>query len=315
MIPSTGGAVTQITKGAGPDYHVSISSDGSKLLYRQEQTLSHIWIAGTDGTNPRQITFDDIFLWRVAFTPDAKKVLFALIQPAVSTEGAVVCSIDRDGRNRKQLTSGEEMVNNPLPSPDGRWIIYGRNSLSEPSDSSKVCIISASNPGAPRVIGRGSPSHWIDDKRFVSWDFITTCNMLYSIEGGEPTKIFEDSTAATPLQGGQYIGYWDIRSGREGFWVCAAPGVRDPDLRSPKKLTNLLLGELDKSGTYIFRVENTGELQRISIPSGKKEIIRGVFPGLSVWNSWMDISYDGKEIVYTDGRPNCKLIMIENVFK
>jgi hypothetical protein len=207
------------------------------------------------------------------------------------------------------------MVNNPLPSPDGRWIIYGRRPLSEPDDSSKIYIISASNPGTPRFIGRGSPSRWIDDKRFVSWDFSTTCNLLYGIEGGEPTKIFKDSTAATPLQGGKYIGYWDIRSGREGFWVCAAPGVSDPDLRSPKKLTDLLFGELDKSGTYIYRVENTGELQRISIPSGKKEIIRGVFPGLSMQNSWIDISYDGKEIVYTDGRPNCKLIMIENMFK
>jgi len=29
----------------------------------------------------------------------------------------------------------------------------------------------------------------------------------------------------------------------------------------------------------------------------------------------MDISYDGKEIVYTDARPNCKLIMIEKLFK
>jgi serine/threonine protein kinase len=315
MIPASGGAETQITKGAGPDYQVSISGDGSKLLYRQEQTLGHIWIAGTDGKNARQITFDDVFLWRVAFTPDSKKVLFGLVQPGASDKGAVVCSIDRDGRNRTQLTSGEEWINNPLPSPDGRWIIFGRCALEEPSDSSKVYLISAENPGTPRLVGRGSPSRWIDDKRFLAWDFIATCNLLYGIEGGAPTKFFEDSTAAMPLQGGRYIGYWDMRSGREGFWVCSAPGAKDSNLPSPKRLAGLLFAEIDKTGTFLYCTENTAELQRISIPSGKKEIIPGTFPGLSVTNSYMDISYDGKEIVYTDARPNCKLIMIEHPFK
>jgi Tol biopolymer transport system component/predicted Ser/Thr protein kinase len=315
MIPASGGAETQITKGAGPDYQVSISGDGSKLLYRQMQVLSHIWIAGTDGKNARQITFDDVRLWRVAFTPDAKKVLFGLVQPGALEKGAVVCSVDRDGRNRTQLTSGEESINNPLPSPDGRWIIYGRSSLEEPSDSSKVYIMSMSSPSTRKLIGRGSPARWIDDKRFLAWDFITTCNLLYSIEGGEPTRFFEDSTHAMPLQGGRYIGYWDIRSGREGFWVCAAPGVRDSDLPSPKRIADLLWAELDKAGTYLYSVKSNGEFQRISIPSGKKETIRRVFPGLSLQYSWWDISYDGTEIVYTDARPNCKLIMIENVFK
>jgi Tol biopolymer transport system component len=316
MISPSGGAETQITKGAGPDNSIAICRDGSKLLYRQEQTIGHIWIAGTDGSNPRQITFDDVYLWRVAFTPDAKKVLFGLVQPGGSNWGSAVCSIDRDGKNRKRLTSGDEKVNNPLPSPDGRWIIYGRNAIDEPSDSSRVYLIGAVNPGTPRLIGTGSPSRWIDEKRFLAWDFGITCNRLHSIDGGEPTKFFEDSTDAYPLQGGKYIGYWDSHYGREGFWVCAAPGAKDARLPSPKRIIQpMLFAELDKSGEYIYYVENTGELQRISIPSGRKEIIRGVFPGLTAWNSWFDISYDGKEIVYTDGRPNCKLIMIEKPFK
>jgi hypothetical protein len=64
-------------------------------------------------------------------------------------------------------------------------------------------------------------------------------------------------------------------------------------------------------------VKNAGQLRRISIPSGKEEIIRGVFPGLNptFYHSTFDISYDGKEIVYTDARYNSKLIMIDNPFK
>jgi len=295
---------------------MGISRDGSKLLYRQEQYLSHIWIAGTDGSNPHQVTFDDAFLWRVSFSPDGREVLFGFAPPVGYEKGSLVCSVDRDGRNRKQLTSGEETINNPIASPDGRWIIYGRHSLSTPFDSSMVCLIDARNPGTPRLVGRGAPMRWVDEKTFVSASFDPPVPWLCSIEGGEPKKFFEDSTYAIPLQGGKYLGYYDGRAGLVGFWICAAPGTKDPDLPSPKKLAPLFAyGEFDKSGEFYYWIKNTGELRRISLPSGKEEVIRGVFPGLTPVNSWFDISYDGKEIVYTDARANCKLVMIEKVFK
>jgi serine/threonine protein kinase/dipeptidyl aminopeptidase/acylaminoacyl peptidase len=318
MVPASGGTATQITKGAGPDHSMEISRDGTKLLYCQRQFLGHIWIAGTDGSNPHQITFDDAFLWRVNFSPDGKKVLFGLALPIGSTEGSLVCSIDRDGSNRRQLTSGEETINNPLQSPDGRWIMYGRHALADPVDSSRVYLIDAENPGAPRRVGKGVPIRWIGEKTFISNDLAAHTNWLNSIDGGEPQKFFEDSTWAIPLQGGKYVGYYDERSGRQGWWVGAAPGSSDPNLSSPRRLVSSgEYGEFDKSGKFLYWVKNAEELRRISIPAGKEEIIRGTFPGLSppFFVFYFDISYDGKEIVYTDARVNSKLVMIENLFK
>jgi len=312
-VPASGGHETQLTKGAGPDYSMEISRDGSKLIYHQAQYIGHIWIAGTDGSSPRQITFDDAVIWAVSFSPDGREILFGLEKPA----GSVVCSIDRDGRNRKQLTSGEESVNNPLRSPDGRWIIYGRHPLSDPTDSSRVCLIDAGNPGTPRSVGSGVPIRWIDEKTFLSYDYAARCTWLNGIDGGSHQRFFEDSTWAIPLQGGKYVGYFDIRSGREGLWVSAAPGAKDPNLPSPKKLATMGPGcDFDKSGKYLYRIQNAGELRRIAIPSGKEEIIRATLPGLTPsFFSYFDISYDGKEIAYTDARINSKLVMIENVFK
>lgn len=316
-VPASGGVPTQITKGAGPDYDIEMSSDGSKLLYREEETISHIWIAGADGSDPRQITFDDLFLWRPSFSPDGKQVLFGFAQPVGSNKGDVVCSIDRDGTNRKQLTSGEERINNPIMSPDGRWIIYGKHPLSTPTDSSMVYLLDARNPGTPKLVGRGAPMRWVDRTTFVSWDYFTTPrSWLCSIEGGKPKAFFEDSTFAVPLQGGRYIGYDDVRRGREGVWVAAAPGVKDPALPSPKKLAPAnAWGEFDKAGKFYYYVKNASEFSRVSIPSGKEEAIRGVFPGLTKVYSWLEISYDGKEIVYTDARVSSKLVMIEHVFE
>ena len=318
VMPASGGTATQITKGAGPDNYVKISREGSKLLYYQAQQTSHIWIAGTDGSNPHQITFDDAFVWRVAFSPDGKEILFGYAPPIGSERGSLVCSIDRDGRNRRQITSGQEIISNPIPSPDGRWIIYGRRPLGTPSDSSMAYLLDAKDPGTPRLVGKGVPMRWVDERTFISWGlYDRPGSWLCSIEGGEPKRFFEDSTYAIPLQGGKYVGYGDTRAGREGQWVCAAPGVQDPSLPSPKRLVPTILefGEYDKSGAYYYRVKNTGELRRIAIPSGKEEIIGSVFPGLSPLYSWSDISYDGEEIVYTDARPNGKLMMIEKVFK
>jgi serine/threonine protein kinase len=316
MVPASGGSVTQITKGAGPDHSMEISSDGTKLLYCQRQYFGHIWIAGTDGSNPHQITFDDALLWRVNFTPDGRRILFGFAEPDGTREGSFVCSIDRDGRNRRQLTSGEETINNPFPSPDGRWIMYGRHSLADPTDSSRTYLIDARNPGSPRLVGNGVPVRWMDEKRFVSYDDRVHHTWLKSIDGGEPQRFYEDSTWAMPLQEGKYIGYFDERSGRQGWWVSAAPGVKDPSLPSPRQLLSSFNdGDFDKNGKFFYWVKNAGELRRISIPSGKEEIIHGVFAGLTPFSSWFDISYDGKEIVYTDARINSKLVMIENVFK
>ena len=314
MVSASGGSATQITKGAGPDHSMDISRDGSKLLYRQRQSIGHIWMAGTDGSNPRQITLDDAMVWKVSFSPDGNEVLFGFIKSLAYQEGLCVCSIDRNGRNRKQLTSGEESINNPLTSPDGRWIIYGSHSLSSPTDSSMVYLIDAKNPAIPRMVGKGVPIRWIDEKKFLSFDDSSQSTWLNTING-EPRKFFDDSTWAIPLQGGKYIGYGDRRSGRQGLWICAASGVKDPELPSPRMLSSVEYGEFDKSGKFFYYVKNAGELRRISIPSGKEEVIRGVFPGINPSLSWLDISYDGKEIVYTDTRFNSKLIMIENLFK
>ena len=111
------------------------------------------------------------------------------------------------------------------------------------------------------------------------------------------------------------MGYYDRRQGKPGIYVSAAPGINDPLLTSPRLLTTAIYGEFNKNGKYFYQVMTTGELKRISIPSGKEEIIKGTFPGLTLWNSWFDISYDGKEIVYTDARVDNKLIIIENLFK
>ena len=313
MVPASGGIITQITKGVGPDNSIQISRDGSRLLYRQSQYIGHIWIAGIDGSNPHQITFDDAYIFIAVFTPDGKEVLF----PITSKQGTHLYSIDRDGKNRRQLTllaTTEESFTMPTISPDGRWIVFGKFPRTSPVDSTVVFLIDVKSPSIPKPVGEGIPNCWIDEKTFVSFVKSRMSSWIYCIEGGKPQKFFEDSTTAMPLQGGKYVCYGDYRPDRRGPWISAASDVKDPWLPSPKQLPSWV-GGFDKSGKFGYGVKNAGELRRISIPSGKEEVIRGAFPGLNSTISLFDISYDGKEIVYTDARVSSKLIIIENPFK
>jgi Tol biopolymer transport system component len=318
MLPASGGSLTQITTGTGPDNSLEISRDGSKLLYYQMQLICHLWIAGIPRDNPHQITFDDAEISDITFSPDGKEVLFTLAQPVGSKRGSVLCSIDRDGKNRKQLTAGDEIISDPLISPTGHWIIYSRQSLEELEDSSRVYIINKKNPGIPRMVDKGVPLCWIDDKTFIRYDYITSRNWLTSIDGRESKQFYNDSSWAIPLQGGKYIGYYSSQLKPEGTWIRAAAGIQDPDLPSPKLMAPFppYYGKFDQSGKYFYLIKNEGSLSRISIPSGDEEIIPESFPGLgsSIFADF-EVSYDDKEIVYTDARLRSKLVMIENLFK
>ncbi len=315
-MPAQGGSVSQITKGTGTDLSAMISQDGSKVLYSQMQHFSHIWIARLDGKASRQITSDDAEIWHVSFTPDAKGVLFDFAQPEALKGGSCLCSIDRNGKNRKKLTSGEEWIGWPVPSPDGRWIIYQRNGLDEPNDSSTVYLLDAENPSSPKLVRKGWADHWVDETTFLIDDLSTPRTWICSIEGGEHRKFFEDSTYARPLQGGKYIGYLDFRRGKVGKWICTAPGVNDPSLPSPMKLPpSIAESGFDRDGRFFYYVKNAGELRRVAVPTGEEEVIPAEFPGLgtSPFSSF-DISTDGKEIVYTDSRISGKLVIIDNPF-
>jgi len=93
-------------------------------------------------------------------------------------------------------------------------------------------------------------------------------------------------------------------------------GAKDPNLPSPRRLPSAANFAFERSGRFFYWVKNSGELRRFSIPSGKEEVIQRAFPGLTFSPfSSIDISYDGKEIVYTDARITGRLVVIEHPFE
>jgi serine/threonine protein kinase len=313
MIPASGGAPVQITKGSGPDFNPRSSADGSRLVYLQLQSVGHLWMANSNASGLRQLTYDDINIYNISFSPDGKQIAFVTAQQDPLKPGQLLFVMDREGSNRIQLTTNEITAHSPLWSPNSKLLLFGQHAALEVHDSIKVFLLDPSNPGSPRLIGKGDPLWWLDDQSISCYH--SNASWIMSIDGSGQQKRFADSAYAFMVQAGKYMLSFDQRVGKEGFWIAPAGERKDPQLPAPKKLLKAgVPSTLEPSGRYLYYSKTTGELRRISLPEGRDERLSGSYPGLTP-QSIIDVSRDGKEIIYVDTRINAKLVMIENLFK
>jgi Tol biopolymer transport system component/predicted Ser/Thr protein kinase len=309
MVPVAGGSPMQITKGSGPDLGMKISADGKKLVYLQQQQIGHIWTANVDGSDARQVTFDDRNIESLSLSPDGKLVAFSMYDPDPLKPIRSIYVMEHDGSNRRRLTSGNEIATAPRWSPDGRWVAYRSWSPAESADSSNVYLIEATNPSSPKTVGKGLGVWWVSSTEFVL--FTRTKSFLTSVDGTEFNQFYEDSTSARPILGGKYILFRDLHQGEGGWWLVSSVGLKGSPGAKPKKIhSGALRYFLAPDGKSLFYARSRTDLWRISLPDGKEEHLRGPFPsGFSSPSA----SYDGKEMVYVDSRVSAKLVMIENL--
>mgnify|MGYP001453042604 CR=1 FL=1 len=221
------------------------------------------------------------------------------------------------------MTSGEEAVEHPLYSPDGRWIAYGWKPRALPWDSVDTYLLDAREAGAPRRIGKGFPRVWLDSTVLLSRTRSSTQCLLLTYVDGAPQKQFSpDSTFAFPVLSGKYLLYSDLHRGKRGIYLVPADYLDRPSDSKLKPVESLeCLGFnciLSPTGTFYVRYDARGDAWRIDLPSGKKERLAHTLPRLSsgVWPAYASISYDGREILYSEStRRVGKILLIENLFK
>jgi serine/threonine protein kinase/Tol biopolymer transport system component len=315
MVPAKGGESVQITKGSGPDIAMQISSDASRLLYLQQQPIGHIWITDLEKESAHQVTFEESNIQTASFSPDGKQIAFTMQPDPIKLESHVYV-MNRDGSNRQQLTFGDDDQGSlTCWSPDGKWIAYSSTALRAANpDSAKVYLIDMSNPGTSKYLGRGLALFWLNPNTLIA--FTQTSGWLTYTDGSEQKRYFDDSTWALPILSGKYICYQDFRVGKKGLWIVSSDYMKDPSKSTPRKLLTEIKGNLiaDPNGEQILYVNDSGEVWRIEFPSGKQVRVRGSLQGLTFF-SYPTLSYDGKELVYTDYQARSKLVMIENMFK
>jgi|KBSSwiStaDraftv2_1062776.scaffolds.fasta_scaffold63927_1 serine/threonine protein kinase len=118
---NTAGAV-QITRQSGHIQTPSVSPDDSEIVYLSDNGgHANLWVAGTDGSNARQITFDDdpeVAIGVPYWSPAGDWIVFIVSRSFRSG----LALIRPDGSDRRPF--GPERCWHASWSADGRWVYY-----------------------------------------------------------------------------------------------------------------------------------------------------------------------------------------------
>jgi serine/threonine protein kinase len=320
MIPEDGGPSQQVTKGTTTDLGISASAGGNTVLYYQQQQIGKIWIGDFKSKVGTQITFDDRGIEAACIDPSGSTLAFTMnAKNDNMTPGNELFLTDRHGANRQQVTNGAHTLGSVRWSPDGKRIAYVEHKLNEPSDSTQLVLLDASNPNSPQpVLGNVMGFQWIDDATILVRLQNATQNSLLDISTKSLTPVYEDSSNAIPINGGKLIFIQDSRKGTAGLYLRPANYRTNPDKYPPRKaisdemLRSLIWGNV--VDPYFYMRDRNNRLFRKNLVTGVVEDLSGSYPGLDVLSSAV-VSTNNKEFVYVVHQNNGKLILIENLFK
>ncbi len=137
-----GGNVVRLTNNEYYDAEVSVSPDGSKIIFtRQIDGMLDLWMMNSDGTNEHQISFTPE--WQEGapfFLPDNKTITMRAWKredPNAEDTGhsmtlMTVFTVDTDTKVITPITTDEWMNWAPYPTPDGKHYVFVRPLVDNP---------------------------------------------------------------------------------------------------------------------------------------------------------------------------------------
>jgi Tol biopolymer transport system component/DNA-binding winged helix-turn-helix (wHTH) protein len=231
-----------IKSGYGDNYSETFGlcwTPDNRLVYGSHASgNSDIWVMGSDGANPRQLTYDSRREIEPAASPDGRYIVY-------SSQGAgssYVWRMDADGRNPKQLTRGK-FDDLPTVSPDGRWVVYTSYDAADKLTLWKVSI----DGGEPTQLTRQSTFSPVvsPDGKSIACLYKGEKDSRYfaaivPFEGGEPVKIFKEMPfpawgLARWTPDGRALTYIVTKEGVSNIWLQPVDGGKPRQLTSFKE--------------------------------------------------------------------------------
>ena len=271
------GEARKITNDLSDYGSISLNADSSILVTVQADRDTNIWVAPDgDAGRATQLTSVSSELdgsVGVAWTPDGKIVYHSM---AGGKEGIWI--MDADGKNRRQLTTGETVDFYPSVSKDGRYVVF----VSERTGRRNIWRMDVDGSNPKQLTDRGNYP-----QAAAEWVVYQAGRNLWKvpIDGGEPAKLGENMTwsgvspdgkliacvlnktgyafndlAVLPIEGGSPVKVFDAQlrlparirwapDGRAVTYLSQQNGIADIwsqpiDGGEPKKLTDFKADEI-----------------------------------------------------------------------
>ena len=324
IVDPQGGEPVEFTKGTTPYLNASVSRDCRTILANQRMQVSTLWVADIQGQKATAITSDDRLYSTPSFTPDDNRIVFAMGSADPMAWIQEIYTMDRNGEDRQQVTSGDQNAMYPLCSPDGKWIAYASFEngayTSFVSGRAKCFVVNVTNPVQSKQVGENIPILWLDNESFLAYRDSTRSCWATFIDGRDQRNMTPDSIAAIPVFSGKLLLIYDSRRGREGLYAASIDYLQHPSdrmLRSLRKFQPASVGWFaipSPDGSFALVYSNRQELWRINFPSCSEERIGRPFPEIGIQR--FRISNDGKKIVYAGAmRTKSQMVLMENPFE
>jgi serine/threonine-protein kinase len=299
---------------------LSISDDGTRLLYLRQAGYSNLWLLDVRGTGGartlerRAVTSGTAVRWNPRLSPDGREV--AYVEASAGRSNVFVTAIA--GGERRQITFHTEETWSPAWAPDGERIAYGTGTRG----THKVWIVGRDG-GTPRVVATSQ----FDSGNRLAWAPSPT--IVYQVPDDQNYHLLDPETAQeTPLlkdglhgwlydprpsPDGRHVAVWWNRTDSlpDGIWLVA---TSDGSRRFVREGLHPI--GWHRSGEALFAMPTdpggapASEIYLVSVPDGRAELY--VTLPFRAQSRGLDISPDGLRIVAAVEETQADAWMVEN---
>lgn len=149
-IPSNGEPPRKLIESSLDQFYPQFSPDGKQIAYHSgfgeagetfNSNLIQIWLADSNGENPRRITNEQYPAREPQFSPDGTKIAFDM----ETEEGFANYSVSTDGTNLRRISPKNWQADSPMWSNDGEFIFF----ISNQSGEKNIWRIKSDGSGEP----------------------------------------------------------------------------------------------------------------------------------------------------------------------